>query len=120
MSQVPESLHYRQTTQVFLLALQWARSGPLGFGIATRAISLIMLPGVCAQEIDASRPFIWVHTGPPSLSGLLEVLAPFRGVKWLDLAYESILLLIEPSKADLSGIVSYLAAQIGLSGRLIP
>src|SRR5258708_356595 len=103
MSQVPESLHDRQTTQVFLLALQWACSGQLGVGMATkRAILLIMLPGVCARDVDASRPFSWIHTGPPSLCGFLEVLAPFRGVKWLDLADESILLLIEPCKADLS------------------
>jgi hypothetical protein len=121
MSQVPHCLHVRQTTQVFLLALQWAWSDQLGVGIATkRAILLIMLPGVRARDIEASRPFSWVHTAPPSLSRFLKVLAPFRGVKQLDLADESVLLLIEPCKADLSSIVIYLAAQTGLGGRWVP
>jgi hypothetical protein len=120
MSQVPESLHDRQRTPDFLLALQWAWPDQLGVGMATkRAILLIMLPGVSARDIDTSRPFSWVDTGPPSLSGFLEVLAPFKGVKWLDLANENTLLLIDPRKADLLSIVSYLAAQIGLGGRLI-
>jgi hypothetical protein len=69
-----------------------------------RVILLIMLLSVCARDIDASRPFSWIYIGPPSLCGFLEVLAPFRGVKWLDLADESILLLIEPCKADLLSI----------------